>query len=198
MFSPRGVVQGDLWGRRTGSPSYSPYDGLPVRRANRTARTTDFQSVVQGDQNANTPLSLKQPPFCVCKHRIRPRSPSRSNSPRESLSWSQSRPWNPSLRSSNRSPKTDAYYEPLGSETQTLRPAIDKRRLAMMLDCCRKYFWFFCLAWPISSCAVPSSRYSFRHARRQVITRRFRNRSRGYLGCTLRRAPIETVLINPE
>ena len=148
MFSPRGVVQGDLWVRRTGSPSYSPYDGLPVRRARRKGGSmgaTDWKSVVQGDQNANTLLSLKQPPFCVCKHRIRPRSPSRSNSPRESLSWSQSRPWNPSLRSSNRSPKTDAYYEPLGSETQTLRPAIDKRRLAMMLDCCRKYFWFFVL-----------------------------------------------------
>ena len=41
MFSPRGVVQGDLWGRRTGSPSgksYSPYDGLPVRRTRRSKR----------------------------------------------------------------------------------------------------------------------------------------------------------------
>ena len=47
MFSPRGVVQRDLWGRRTGSPSYSAYDGLPVRRPSRSARTTDFQSVDQ-------------------------------------------------------------------------------------------------------------------------------------------------------
>ena len=106
MFSPRGVVQRDLWGRRTGSPSYSAYDGLPVRRPRRTARTTDFQSVghgVQrvrrtsspsakvhrwingrdglevrrtGDQNVNSLLSLKQPYFCVCKHRIPPRTPS--------------------------------------------------------------------------------------------------------------------------
>ena len=78
MFSPRGVVQRDLWGRRTGSPSYRAYiayDGLPVRRARRTARTTDFQSVGLGVQGG-----LKQPPFCVCKHRIPPRSPSSSNS----------------------------------------------------------------------------------------------------------------------
>ena len=71
----------------------------------RTARSlgaTDWKSVVQGDQNVNSLLSLKQPPFCVCKHRIPPRTRSRSNSPRESLSWFQSRPWNPSLRSSNR------------------------------------------------------------------------------------------------
>ena len=53
MFSPRGVVQRV---RRTSSPSaksYSPYDGLPVRRPRLTARTTDFQSVgqvVQVDQ----------------------------------------------------------------------------------------------------------------------------------------------------
>ena len=50
MFSPRGVLERDLWGRRTGSPSYSAYDGLPVRRPRRTARTTDFQSVGQGAQ----------------------------------------------------------------------------------------------------------------------------------------------------
>ena len=52
--------------------------------------------------NVNSLRSLKQPPFCVCKHRIPPRTRSRSNSPRESLSWFQSRPSNPSLRSSNR------------------------------------------------------------------------------------------------
>ena len=38
MFSPRGVVQRDLWARRTGSPSYSAYDGLPVRRPRRSKR----------------------------------------------------------------------------------------------------------------------------------------------------------------
>ena len=127
MFSPRGVLERDLWGRRTGSPSYSAYDGLPVRRPRRTARTTDFQSVgqgvqrvrrtsspsakaysaydglpvrrpkrtggsmgatdwksvVQGDQNVNSLQSLKQPPFRVCKHRIPPRTRSRSNSPKQ-------------------------------------------------------------------------------------------------------------------
>ena len=57
MFSSSGVVQRDLWGRRTGSPSYSVYDGLPVRRASRTGGligATDWKSVVQGDQNANS------------------------------------------------------------------------------------------------------------------------------------------------
>ena len=38
MFSPRGVLERDLWGRRTGSPSYSAYDGLPVRRPRRSKR----------------------------------------------------------------------------------------------------------------------------------------------------------------
>ena len=101
-FSPRGVVKGDLWGRRTGSPSakaYSAYDGLPVRRPRRTARTTDFQSVgqiVQVDQSARrtgspsykafktqASFSGSRPPFCVCKHRIPTRNPSRSNSPKQ-------------------------------------------------------------------------------------------------------------------
>ncbi len=106
IFSPRGVVQRDLGGRRTSSPSpksYSAYDGLPVRRPRRSGGSidaTDFQSVVQGDQNVNSLQRLKQPPFCVCKHRIPTRTPSRSNSPRESLSWFLSRPLNPSLRSS--------------------------------------------------------------------------------------------------
>jgi hypothetical protein len=41
MFSLSGVVQRDLWGRRTSSPStksYSEYDGLPVRRPRRSKR----------------------------------------------------------------------------------------------------------------------------------------------------------------
>ena len=51
MFSSSGVVQRDLWGRRTGSPSYSAYDGLPVRRPSRSGGSidaTDWKSVVQG------------------------------------------------------------------------------------------------------------------------------------------------------
>ena len=39
--------------------------------------------VVQGDQNVNSLLSRKQPPFCVCRHRIPPRTRSRSNSPKQ-------------------------------------------------------------------------------------------------------------------
>ena len=68
--------------RRTSSPSakaFSAYDGLPVRRPNRTGGligATDWKSVVQGDQNVNSLLSLKQPHLCVCKHRIPPRTPS--------------------------------------------------------------------------------------------------------------------------
>ena len=75
--------------RRTSSPSaksYSPYDGLPVRRASRTGGSigaTDWKSVVQGDQNVNAPQRLKQPPLCVCKHRIPTRTPSRSKSPKQ-------------------------------------------------------------------------------------------------------------------
>ena len=86
MFSSSGVVQRDLWGRRTGSPSYSAYDGLEVRRTRLTGGSmgaTDWKSVVQGDQNVNALLSLKQPHFCVCKHRIPPRTRSRSNSPKQ-------------------------------------------------------------------------------------------------------------------
>jgi hypothetical protein len=52
MFPPSGVVQGDLWGRRTSSPSGKAYDGLPVRRAR---RTTDFQSVGQGVRRTSSP-----------------------------------------------------------------------------------------------------------------------------------------------
>ena len=75
--------------RRTSSPSaksYSPYDGLPVRRPRRTGGSigaTDFQSVGQGEQNANSLLSLMQPPFCGCKNRIPTRTPSRSKSPKQ-------------------------------------------------------------------------------------------------------------------
>jgi hypothetical protein len=71
-------------------------------RTGRSLGATDWKSVVQGDQNANSLLSLKQLSFRVCKQRIPPRIPSRSNSPRESPFSFQSRTWNPSLRSSNR------------------------------------------------------------------------------------------------
>ena len=50
--------------------------------------------------NVNSLQSPKQPPFCVFLPPSPPRTRSRSNSPRESLSWFQSRPLNPSLRSS--------------------------------------------------------------------------------------------------
>ena len=83
------VGQGVQRVRRTSSPStksYSAYDGLPVRRTRRTGGSigaTDWNSVVQGDQNANSLLSLMQPPFCGCKHRIPTRTPSRSKSPKQ-------------------------------------------------------------------------------------------------------------------
>jgi hypothetical protein len=61
-------------------------DGLEVRRTRLTGGSmgaTDWKSVVQGDQNVNSLQSLKQPPFRVCKHRIPPRTRSRSNSPKQ-------------------------------------------------------------------------------------------------------------------
>jgi hypothetical protein len=72
-------------------------------RKGRSLGATDWKSVVQGDQNANSLLSLKQPPFCVCKHRIPPRTPSRSDSPWESPSLFRSWPLDPLATSESKS-----------------------------------------------------------------------------------------------
>ena len=51
--------------------SYSAYDGLPVRRPSRTARTTDFQSVGQGEQVDQSARRTSSPSAKANKTQIR-------------------------------------------------------------------------------------------------------------------------------
>jgi hypothetical protein len=64
-------------------PNVSPSANDPILPSRSSVSRSAARRRPTTSGNANSLLRLKQPPFCVCKHRVPPRTRSRSYSPKQ-------------------------------------------------------------------------------------------------------------------